>query len=83
MNPRITAVEYKSKHKLILTFENGEVKEFDLSSYLHYPVFESLNDEAFCRKAKVFNGTVVWDDTTDFDPDTLYLESKSLATTGF
>ncbi len=78
MNPRVTNVEYKSQYKLILTFENGEMKEFSLSPYLQYPVFESLTDESFCRKAKVFNGTVVWDDTTDFDPDTLYLESKSL-----
>jgi len=80
MNPRVTAVEYKSKYQLILTFENSEMKEFDLSPYLHYPVFEQLNDESFCNKAKVFNGTVVWDDSTDFDPDTLYLESKPLAT---
>jgi Protein of unknown function (DUF2442) len=80
MNPRVTTVEYKSKYKLIITFENNEVKEFNLSPYLHYPVFELLNDESFCNKARVFNGTVVWDDVTDFDPDTLYLESKFLAT---
>lgn len=80
MNPRVTNVEYKSQYKFILTFENGEVKEFNLLPYLQYPVFESLNDESFCSQARVFNGTVVWDDTTDFDPDTLYLESKSLTT---
>ena len=79
MNPRIKEVNYKSKFKLILTFENDEVKEFDLSPYLHYPVFEALSDESFCSQAKIFNGTVAWDDTIDFDPDTLYLESKSLA----
>ena len=79
MNPRLKEVNYKSKFKLILTFENDEVKEFDLSPYLHYPVFEPLSDESFCDKAKIFNGTVAWDDTIDFDPDTLYLESKSLA----
>lgn len=26
------------------------------------------------RKARVKHGTVVWDEETDFDPDTLYLE---------
>jgi hypothetical protein len=80
MNPRVIKVEYKSKYRLILTFTNGEIKEFDLSPYLQYPVFESLNDEFFCSKAYIFNGTVIWDDNTDFDPDTLYLESKTLAT---
>jgi hypothetical protein len=80
MNPGIKGVEYKSRHKFVLTFENGEVKECNLAPYLHYPLFELLNDESFCSKARVFNGTVVWDDVTDFDPDTLYLESKILAT---
>jgi hypothetical protein len=79
MNPRVTAVKYKSKYKLVLDFTNGETREFDFSSYLDYPVYEVLKDESFCRKAKVFNGTVIWDDETDFDPDTLFMESKSLA----
>ena len=42
-------------------------------------VYTICKDEAYCRKAKVLNGTVVWDDFVDFDPDTLYLESKPLA----
>ena len=78
MNPRITHVKYKSKYKLTLTFSNGEMKEFDFSDYLQYPVYVSLIDESFCRKAKVVNGTVIWNDDIDFDPDRLYLESKSL-----
>ena len=79
MNPRVTEVKYTSKYRLILTFTNGATKEFDFSSYLNYPIYQVLKDESFCRRAKVFNGTVVWNDETDFDPDTLYLESKSLA----
>jgi Protein of unknown function (DUF2442) len=79
MNPRVSLVKYQSPHKLILTFTNKEVKEFDFENYLSYPVYKPLNDEAYCKKAKVFNGTVVWDDSTDFDPDTLYLDSKSVA----
>ena len=78
MNPRVSSVQYQSRYKLILTFTNKEVREFDLVPYLNYPVFEVLKDESYCRKAKVFNGTVVWDEFTDFDPDTLYLESKPL-----
>jgi hypothetical protein len=78
MNPRVTIVRYKKPYKLILTFSNKEVKEFDVSRYLTYPVYEVLKDEAFCQTARVFNGTVIWDDSTDFDPDTLYLESKTL-----
>jgi hypothetical protein len=81
MNPRVSAVKYQSPYKLILTFTNKEVKEFSISNYLHYPVYDMLKDERNCRKVKVFNGTVVWDDFTDFDPDTLYLESKPMVIT--
>jgi Protein of unknown function (DUF2442) len=79
MNPRVSLVQYQSPYKLILTFTNKEVKEFNFVNYLKYPVYIALNDETYCRKARVFNGTVVWDDSTDFDPDTLYIESKPLA----
>ena len=79
MNPRVVKAAYESRFKLILTFDNNEIKEFDFSSYLHYPVYQSLQNESFCSNVKVFNGTVIWDDVTDFDPDTLYLESKTLS----
>ena len=81
MNPRVLLVKYHNPYKLILTFTNNEVKEFDFSSYLNYPVYRILKDESFSNKARVFNGTVIWDETTDFDPDTLYLESKPLLAT--
>lgn len=79
MNPRVKEVKYESPYKLILTFTNNEVKEFNFTSYLGYPVYEALKDEAFCHKATVINGTVAWDNEIDFDPDTLYLESKILS----
>ncbi len=75
MNPRVQQVQYKHPHRLMLTFINGEIRDFDMSGYLHYPVYSKLNDTNFCSTAKVFMGTVVWDDETDFDPDILYLES--------
>ncbi|MBD0295271.1 MAG: DUF2442 domain-containing protein [Flavisolibacter sp.] len=78
MNPRITSVQYRSPYKLILTFTTHEVKEFDLAPYLDYPIYQTLADESFCRKAKACMGTVVWNDEIDFDPDTLYLDSKIL-----
>jgi len=78
MNPRIKTVTYKSPYKLILSFINGEQKEFDISPYLSYPVYKNLKDESFCSKVKTFNSTVAWNGEIDFDPDTLYLESKPL-----
>jgi hypothetical protein len=79
MNPRIIDVQYQSPYRLILTFTNKEVKEFNYSNYLDFPVYETLRDEYFSKKVRVFNGTVIWDDDIDFDPDTLYIESNTLA----
>lgn len=78
MNPRVKQAEYKSKYKLLLIFENNEAKEFDFSAYLNYPIYKPLVDESFCATVTVYNGTVVWNDDIDFDPDRLYMESKAL-----
>ncbi len=75
MNPRVNDVKYKHPYKLMLTFNNGELKEFDFINYLNYPVYEKLKDSVFCSTVKVFMGTAVWDNDIDFAPDTLYLES--------
>ena len=75
MNPRAKNISYKSPYNLIVTFTNGEVKIFDLQPYLNYPVYEELKNESYCSKAAVENGTVVWNDEIDIDPDRLYLES--------
>ena len=76
MNPRAKNILYKSPYNLIVTFANGEVKKFNLLPYLDYPIYEDLKNESYCRKARVQNGTVVWDEYIDDDPDRLYLESK-------
>ena len=57
---------------LDLTFENGECRRFDMSPYLHYPVFRRLGNPGFFSLARVEYGTVVWPGSIDFDPETLY-----------
>ncbi len=76
MNSRVEEVECISKSKIEVTFKNGEIKIFDVAPYFKYPIYEALKDESFFRKAHVLNGTVVWDEYIDFDPDTLYQEGR-------
>lgn len=76
MNPRAKNVSYQSPYHLIITFTNGEIKKFNLQPYLNYPVYNDLKNESYCSKATVQNGTVVWSEEIDIDPDILYLESK-------
>ena len=78
MNPGIKYASYNSPYKVRVTFTNDEVKEFDIKPYLEYPVYKDLKDENFCKQLQVFNGTIIWNDEIDLDPDTVYLESKEL-----
>ena len=78
MNSRVLAVTYKSPFKLVLTFSNNEVKQFDLVHFLHYPIYSPLKAEFFCKKVATFNSTVIWNDFIDFDPDTLYPKSEAM-----
>lgn len=78
MSPRIKKVSCVGKHLLEITFTNDEIKLFDVSPYLNYPVYKALQDESFFKKARVMFGTVAWSDTVDLDPDTLYLEGKTI-----
>ncbi len=76
MSPRVLSVEYKGNYQLLIMFTNKEVKQFDLTAYLNYPVYEPLKDESFCKKVKATDGILQWNEYIDFDPDTLYLDSK-------
>ena len=76
MNPRVKYIKYQNNYKFEITFLNNEVKLFDISPYLNYPIYEELKDENFCKKATVFSGTRWWNEIIDFAPDRLYLESK-------
>jgi len=81
MNPGVKKVAYRSPYQLHLWFANGAEKLFSLQTYLDVPVYQKLRNEVFASKAFCFNGTVAWSDMIDFDPDTLFLESKPLKKT--
>lgn len=75
MNPRVNKVIPQPNYKLLIKFNNGEEKVFDITPYLEVGVFKSLKNPALFATARTEHGTVVWQNNIDFDPDTLYLES--------
>jgi len=77
MNPRVTKAECQPDHSILLTFNNGEKRRFDIRPYLDYPVFQPLRDVSYFLRGHVHHGTVVWPHEEDFCPDTLYLESTA------
>ncbi len=76
MNPRVIAVEPLPSFKLQLTFSNQEQKIFDVSSYLAIGIFAELSDPSIFNQVRAFNGSIIWPNELDLDPDTLYLDSQ-------
>jgi len=64
-------------YKLELTFENKEVKIFDVESYLDTGLFKKLRDENFFKMVKVSYDTIEWPNGIDLDPEILYEKSKA------
>lgn len=62
-------------YKLILTFENKEVKLFDMNPYLNQGIFKDLKDENLFKAVKVSFDSIEWPNQADIDPETLYKDS--------
>jgi hypothetical protein len=72
MFPDVIAVEPQPDYWLLLTFEQGEKKYFDMKPYLHATVFQPLKNVSFFNLARIDYGTVVWSNDIDIAPETLY-----------
>ncbi len=70
----IVSVVVEPHHMLLLTFENGELRRFDMSPYLKRRPWAKLNNAQFSQ-AEVANGTVVWPGDIDIAPEPLYRNS--------
>ena len=76
MNPYVKSVKPQEDYCLLITFENGEKRIFDLRPYFEKPVFARLKNIALFKTARVVSGAVEWQGEVDLSYDTLYLESK-------
>jgi hypothetical protein len=75
MNPRVKNVTPTNNYELILEFENGEIKKFDVKPYLNKGIFKKLKDKEKFKKVRQFLGSICWEEGQDLCPDTLYEES--------
>lgn len=62
-------------YKLLLTFENQEVREFDVSQYLEIGKFKELKDKALFNSVKISFDSIEWANHLDLDPEMLYEKS--------
>lgn len=68
----VTKVEPCENYQLKLTFENGEVRMFDMNPYLNTGIFIELQDKTIFNSVKVSFDTISWSNGADLDPEMLY-----------
>ena len=76
MNPYVKSVQAQDDYQLVLKFDNGEKRVFDIKPYFDKPVFAKLQNINIFKTARVVSGSVEWTGNVDLSYDTLYVESK-------
>lgn len=73
--PRIKEVEVLEDYKLLLIYENGEKRIYDMKPNLKYEAFQKLKDYKLFRKVHAEGETIEWETGEDVSPESLYINS--------
>lgn len=71
----VKTVKPINNYNLILTFDNGEKRQFDMKPYLDKGIFQELKDISKFNTVRVSFDTIEWDNEADLDPEILYENS--------
>jgi len=71
----VKSVKPLADYKLLLVFDDGLRRVFDVTPWLTKGAFRELRDEAVFRTARVSFDTVEWANGADLCPELLYAES--------
>ncbi|MBN2484876.1 MAG: DUF2442 domain-containing protein [Bacteroidales bacterium] len=75
----VKEVRPTENYQLLLTFENGEKRQFDMKPYLNNGIFQELNDLNLFKTVKPSFDTIEWANEADFDPEILYQKSIKIS----
>ena len=78
LRPTVIEVKPAENYTLILHFDNGEVKKFDVTPYIHGSWYGQLHDVAYFKSVKPNGYSVEWANGQDLCPDELYYSSIAL-----
>ena len=73
----IIGVKPLNDYRLELTFENDEIRIFDVKPYLETGIFGELKDEKLFKRVKVSFDSIEWSNGADLDPEILYDKSHN------
>ena len=76
MIPRLKSVKRKRNHQLLVKFENGENRLFDVSPWLRDRQYQKLNDKEVFKSVRIEDGDICWDYNVRFNSELVYFRSK-------
>ena len=76
MRPKAINVIPQDDYTLLLEFDNGEKKIFDVKPYLEHKAFKDLKDKDNFKSVKISDLSIKWKNGADICPDELYNLSK-------
>ena len=77
LRPTVTSIKPQEDFNLLLTFDNGEEKLFDVKPYIKGSWFGKLHDRKYFILVKPNGFNIEWPDGQDICPDDLYYKSKN------
>lgn len=75
----VKKVEPQDNYVLLLTFENGEQRRFDVKPYLNFGIFQELKDLKLFKTVRTSFDSIEWDNEADLDPELLYNKSIGIS----
>ena len=75
MRPKAISVKPLDDYKLLLEFDNGEKRIFDVKPYLEFKAFEEVKKESIFKTVRISGLSIEWSNGADICPDELYNNS--------
>lgn len=76
--PKVLNVSPQKDYTVIVTFESGEIKRFNVKPYISGNWFGQLMDLDIFNTVRPCGNTIEWDDGQDIAPHELYELSVSI-----
>lgn len=75
LQPSAVFVKPLENYHLLIRFETGEEKVFDVRPYISGTWFGKLKDKNYFNTARIANRTIEWENGQDIAPHELYSNS--------
>jgi len=75
----VIAFQLLSDYQIKLTFANHEQRLFDMKPLLNMKPWNRLRGNVLDEQVRIDYGTLVWGESIDIAPETLYLDSINLS----